>query len=426
MTGRFLNQEPNGLVEGVNLYLYARNDPVSLIDPTGGTSYNVGDGGAMKSPNLPQIPYEKPPGFTLPPGGPKYPEPVDLSKPFDDYRLPFRESEFDKRIRAEYKLFLFVARLGCAACLGKKAIIGLIASGPIPDPCDLIFKPLEELAEPPFSDPVYEHDHQKTHVLTSGDPNDKLAPGGYGSPAFIATGGTLAYEVMFENKPEATAPVTRVIVTDILDPSVDLNSLELTGIAFGDQYISVPAGLSHYEATLSVKGGMNDIHVEVNAALDFASGTLSLSLTAIDPATGWWPEDPLLGMLYPEDGTGRGQGSINYVVKPRADLPSGTRIENRARIYFDYNDPIDTPLVFNTLDSGLPVSSVAALPPDSPRSFLVDWLSNDDPGGSGVASVDVYLVADGTNTMPWLQGANGSSGWFTGEPGHSYAFFSGR
>lgn len=124
----------------------------------------------------------------------------------------------------------------------------------------------------------------------------------------------------------------------------------------------MPAGLSDFETVLSLTVGGASLRVEVRAALDRATRELTLSLRAVDPATGWVPENPLLGLLYPEDGTGREQGSLSYRGRPLAGLATGTRIENRARIFFDFNDPIDTPLVFNTLDAGAPTSQVTTLP----------------------------------------------------------------
>ena len=55
-------------------------------------------------------------------------------------------------------------------------------------------------------------------------------------------------------------------------------------------------------------------------------------------------------------------GSISYLVAPKGGLTSGTVIQNLAHITFDYNDPIDTPLVQNTLDAGAPTSHVLPLP----------------------------------------------------------------
>ena len=91
-------------------------------------------------------------------------------------------------------------------------------------------------------------------------------------------------------------------------------------------------------------------------------------LTGVDPATGWLPEDFLLGLLYPNDDTGRGDGYLTYLAQPQVGLPSGTRIENKARIYFDWNDPVDTLLVFNTLDAGVPTSEVAPLSSVTPTT----------------------------------------------------------
>jgi hypothetical protein len=42
-------------------------------------------------------------------------------------------------------------------------------------------------------------------------------------------------------------------------------------------------------------------------------------------------------------------GFVKFTVLPVKDLPAGTRIENFADIYFDYNPPVRTNTVFNTL-----------------------------------------------------------------------------
>jgi len=104
------------------------------------------------------------------------------------------------------------------------------------------------------------------------------------------------------------------------------------------------------------------IVVDVQAKLDRSNRTLSLVLQAIDPATGWYPDDPLVGLLYPEDGTNRGVGSISYLVRPMPGLSSGTVIHDQATIVFDYNDPIPTPQVENALDASTPASQVDPLP----------------------------------------------------------------
>src|SRR5207247_2306579 len=132
--------------------------------------------------------------------------------------------------------------------------------------------------------------------------------------------------IRFENKSDATAPAREVVVTDTLDANLDLSTFQWTEITFANQTISVPYGLNHYETTVDVNANGTAILAEVEALLDFATRTLTLTLSAIDPLTGWFPEDPLVGLLYPNDDTGRGEGSISYVVLPRSDSPTGTVI----------------------------------------------------------------------------------------------------
>jgi MBG domain (YGX type)/Bacterial Ig-like domain (group 3)/Dockerin type I domain len=259
-------------------------------------------------------------------------------------------------------------------------------------------------------------------VFRPRDPNDKLAPAGYGDAAFVLPDNSLAYTVRFENQSDANAPAREIVVTDILDADVD--SFEMTEIAFADQRIAVPAGLSHYETTVAMTANATPIRVEVTTDLDRDTRQFTLSLRAVDPLTGWSPEDPLVGFLYPNDSTGRGQGSVSYRVKPKIGLPSGTEITNRARIYFDTNDPIDTPLVRNTLDAAGPTSQVAALPATSTSpTFNVTWSGQDDANGSGIASYDLYVSQDGGIFAAYITGTPLTSFTFTVDPGHTYAFY---
>ena len=272
--------------------------------------------------------------------------------------------------------------------------------------------------------PGNEEDTKNSDIARSRDPNDKLAPAGYGRAAFLPTDNLLAYRIRFENMGSATAPAQQVVVTDTLDADLDLSTFQLTEITFANQTITVPYGLDHYETTMEINANGTPILVEIDASLDFATRTLTLTLSAIDPLTGWFPEDPLVGLLYPNDDTGRGEGSISYVVSPRAALPTGTAIHNRARIVFDYNEAIDTPLVLNTIDARAPTSTVLPLPAPSTNTFLVQWSGQDDANGSGIASYDIYVSADRTNYFRWLDQTNTTSAIFTGAPGTTYYFFS--
>lgn len=183
----------------------------------------------------------------------------------------------------------------------------------------------------------------------SFDPNEKIGPAGFGASRSVTVDQTLLYQVRFENKSDANAPARWVTVTDPLDPALDLSAFELTEIELAGRSLALPKGLREYHARLPFKAGASEILADIDVRLHEATRTLQAEFKAIDPTTGWFPEDPLVGLLYPNDDTRRGEGSISYVLRAKADAAVGTRIANQARIVFDYNDPIDTPLVWNTI-----------------------------------------------------------------------------
>src|SRR5439155_10094428 len=101
----------------------------------------------------------------------------------------------------------------------------------------------------------------------SFDPNEKFGPVGFGTSAFVSRDSALAYLIRFENKSDATAPARQVVVSDTLDASLDLSTLELTEITFANRILTIPAGLNHYETRISLivtnGTGTNKIVVDV-------------------------------------------------------------------------------------------------------------------------------------------------------------------
>jgi uncharacterized repeat protein (TIGR01451 family) len=55
---------------------------------------------------------------------------------------------------------------------------------------------------------------------------------------------------------------------------------------------------------------------------------------------------------------------------------------------------------------------------------LVQWSGEDDPGGSGVASYDIFVSEDGANYFAWLTRTTDTAAMFTGVPGATYWFCS--
>jgi hypothetical protein len=210
-----------------------------------------------------------------------------------------------------------------------------------------------------------------------------------------------------------------------LDADLDLDTLELTEIAFAEHTILIPPGLNHYEAAVPISPEGHDLLVQIDAALDFDTRELTVEMLAVDPATGWLPQNVMLGLLYPNDDTGRGEGHVSYIVKPKSGLPSGTEITNRATIVFDWNDPIDTPLVLNTIDAEAPESSVLPLPATTTETtFEVQWSGQEEASGSGIAHYDVYVSDNDGPFVLWLNDTTETSANFTGEDTHTYAFYS--
>ena len=56
--------------------------------------------------------------------------------------------------------------------------------------------------------------------------------------------------------------------------------------------------------------------------------------------------------------------------------------------------------------------------------FTVAWAGQDDAGGSGIGSFDIYVSDDGGPFTAWLTGTQMTSATYTGQDGHTYAFYS--
>ncbi len=269
-----------------------------------------------------------------------------------------------------------------------------------------------------------------TRQLFSFDPNDILHPYGVGPGLHVAAGQTLAYTIRFENLASATAAAAQVVVTHTLDDDLDLHSFALGEIGFGGAYglatftVTVPGGRAVYSARLDLRATLG-IFADVSAELNLATRVVTWTLTAIDPLTGDIPADPARGLLPPNDATGRGEGYVTFIVRAKPGTPSGSRIDAQARIVFDNNAPIDTPAVFNTVDAGPPTSAVNPLPTQTTTpAFVVSWAGQDEPGGSGLATYDVYVSVDGGAYTLWLDNTTLTSAVYAGDVGRTYRFFS--
>ena len=148
----------------------------------------------------------------------------------------------------------------------------------------------------------------KFPIVNGYDPNDKkVYPIGDCTPHYVDTNETLTYTVRFQNTGNSDA--INIFVLDTLDPSLDLSSMHVVG-------------RSHA------------MHTEIlnNEILKFVFDDIHLPDSSVSqPAS---------------------QGFVIFEINPLPGLANGTEIHNGSSIFFDYNPPIITNEVFNTISDG--------------------------------------------------------------------------
>ncbi len=238
------------------------------------------------------------------------------------------------------------------------------------------------------------------------------------------------YRIEFWNDPSAEVAAQDSIMDDTLDPNLfDLSTFEFTRVGFLRWDVPLSGGQA-IDTRVDMRPDVNLV-VDITGTFDPDTGKILWWFRCSDPGTGEYPEDPKAGFLPPfNTETAYELGWMEFSVKPRAGLPTGTRIENRAYGEFDlmgdrYNHPAPPrgPWL-NTIDAGSPTSQVLPLPPTSFAPLVVHWDGQDDEGGSGIRTYDVYVSTDDGAFLPFLLDTTLTSARFDGQPNHTYAFYS--
>ncbi|MEM7574729.1 MAG: T9SS type A sorting domain-containing protein [Bacteroidota bacterium] len=158
----------------------------------------------------------------------------------------------------------------------------------------------------PPNDDVFWVDEDCFEIIGAYDPNDKLAePRGYAEDHFIEPDTRLEYTIRFQNTGTDTA--FNVVIRDTLSQLLDMSTIEI-GAASHD-----------YRVDIDTTGAINFFFPNIMLPDSFIN----------EPAS---------------------HGAISFRISPKAGLAPGTRIENRAGIYFDFNEPIITNTYFNTIE----------------------------------------------------------------------------
>ena len=275
---------------------------------------------------------------------------------------------------------------------------------------------LQSPSDPSPTSPVTDVD-----VVTSLDPNDKLGLLGVGDERYITPDNLFRYTIRFENFATASAPAQEVLVRDTLDLAVlDASTLELGQIRFGDTRVNVPPGRTAFSAR--VPFGEN-LEVVITAGLVVETGVLTWRFASVDTETGDLPADPFDGFLPPNQSPPEGEGSVSFRIRSQPGLPDGAVVRNEARIFFDLNEPIDTPPWVNVVDHRAPTSAIAGLDATQADTlFAVEW-GGSDGAGSGLAHYDVFVSKDGDPFYLWQRRVPFDSTSFAGERGSTYGFY---
>ena len=250
-------------------------------------------------------------------------------------------------------------------------------------------------------------------------------PTGTGSRSSFAAQQEIPYTVNFENLPTATAYAQRIRITDQLDPNLDPRTLRLREIGFKQYRFQVPDNRAFFQQRVQLGPDLGNLLADISAGVDLSTGTVTWTLTAIDPATGEQPNGVSLGLLPPNNEANDGQGFVTFTVKPKATAATGVVIRNGATITFDTEAPIETNTVSNTIDAEAPVSAVEPLPPtQTSPTFNLSWSGQDAPNGSGLRNYDIFFSANNGPYQPLLSGVTVTATQFTGEPNTTYRFYS--
>lgn len=155
----------------------------------------------------------------------------------------------------------------------------------------------------------------------------------------------------------STAPVQELNITDDLPRGLDWGSFQPLEFSFDQEVYTIQTEGSSYRSRLRIPdyrpGVDQEWLLEVNIAFDLGTGQARWQFKTLDPDTEDFPADPLAGFLpvntILEDGEkkGDGEGYVTFSIKVREDAVPGTKIENIAKIYFDYNPAIITEEIYS-------------------------------------------------------------------------------
>ncbi|MBR4536767.1 MAG: T9SS type A sorting domain-containing protein [Bacteroidales bacterium] len=258
------------------------------------------------------------------------------------------------------------------------------------------------------------------------DPNEIKGPAGYDEERhFVNKSDKMNYTIDFENDPEfAMAPASRVQITYDVPDQQRLASFRLADFGFGDFVFTVPSNVSSYSQRLDVSDSLG-VWVDVNAGIDIVNNQVFWIFQSIDPATGAEPVSSQMGFLPINDSLEHGQGYVSFYINPESTVQTGDTVGAEALIVFDDNAPIGTNVWTNTFDVTAPTSILHAEMNALDSLYCTfSFEAQDDPNGSGVQGVEVYVSANNADYFTIGSAHPDSTLSFVLENGVFYQFMS--
>lgn len=262
--------------------------------------------------------------------------------------------------------------------------------------------------------------------VKSLDPNEIVGPAGTGAPRYVEVNDRLPYTIYFENLATTGAPARFVSIENPLPDGFDIRQFRLGEVGWGDTIIQLP-NAAFYTGSVQLGPKYFNHRVDIVAGIDVVNRKAFWRFTTIDPATGAQPTNPRAGFLPPNDSTGIGQGFVRYNIMPMDTLKAGHKLDNQAEIQFDQEKVLATNVWTNTITGyGLQSSMLPRPAFTDSVTFKVQWeVFYPDSFAVNADRVEVYVAEGDTGSYTlWQISENGAAGYFTGERGQTYHFYS--
>lgn len=261
-------------------------------------------------------------------------------------------------------------------------------------------------------------------VVAPLDPNEVIGPAGYDSLQWVSSSQVLPYTVLFENDPElATAPAQNVFIEVSVDANLNEYDFRVGSFGFGSFVFEVPPNMPTYYTRVDVRDSLG-VFVDFTAGVNVQTRKAFWLFESIDPETGLAPEDALTGFLPVNDSLSRGEGFVNFIIKPAIHCQTGDLVQVQAEIFFDDEAPIVTNNWVNKVDAAPPVSAINEIVHLAGNNYNISFAGFDDPGGCGLSAYELYVSRNDNPFLYYGETNADSTLLFAGASNSTYRFFS--